>query len=293
FYKDNNFKMNDIMLVLKPTGAGVQSNHSTYTNDILGDVVGVPNKLVNAYFLLPASMKAKYGKVLSGAQQSQVLAPYGSGIRNIESQKPKKELRKGKEQKTIDDFIRQTGMNTSGFYSPQADMRYLQRQLDQIAPGYKVKQAKINQYGQGGGVYVIKPRGGMLKPQSLRKGKFQKLDNINSAFKIVIDGRMEGFKDSGLKQYMQKRGFKAKEIKEALKIDKDLFAEFPKSFANVDGGLQKGVGILNTINEHHKKLLAANKRKRKNKRSLEDLVNETIEFMYTLSGYKNEGGKGS
>jgi len=290
FYKDNNFKMNDIMLVLKPTGAGVQSNHSTYTNDILGDVVGVPNKLVNAYFLLPASMKAKYGKVLSGAQQSQVLAPYGSGIRNIESQK---ESRKGKEQKTIDDFMRQTGMNTSGFYSPQADMRYLQRQLDQIAPGYKVKQAKINQYGQGGGVYVIKPRGGMLKPQALRRGKFQKLDNINSAFKIVIDGRMEGFKDSGLKQYMQKRGFKAKEINEALKIDKDLFADFPKSFANVDGGLQKGVGILNTINEHYKKLLAANKRKRKNKRSLEDIVNETIEFMYTLSGYKNEGGKGS
>ena len=106
FYKDNNFKMNDIMLVLKPTGAGQQSNHSTYTNDILGEVVGVPNKLVNAYFLLPASMKAKYGKVLMGAQASQVIAPYGSGIRNIESQKkkskPQTETRKGKEQKTID-----------------------------------------------------------------------------------------------------------------------------------------------------------------------------------------------
>ena len=136
------------MLVLKPTGAGQQSNHSTYTNDILGEVVGVPNRLVNAYFLLPASMKAKYGKVLSGAQQSQVLAPYGSGIRNIESQKkkskPKKESRKGKEQKTVDQLLEQTQMSTDGFYSKFADMRYLQREFDAISPGYRVMLSLIH-----------------------------------------------------------------------------------------------------------------------------------------------------
>jgi hypothetical protein len=298
FYKDNNFKMNDIMLVLKPTGAGQQSNHSTYTNDILGEVVGVPNRLVNAYFLLPASMKAKYGKVLSGAQQSQVLAPYGSGIRNIESQKkkskPKKESRKGKEQKTVDQLLEQTQMSTDGFYSKFADMRYLQREFDAISPGYRVMRAKVNQYGQGGGVYVLKPRGGMLKPKDpSRRGKFQKMDAENEAMDIVMRGREAGFKDSAIKYYLRRRGFKAKEIADALKFDTDLFNIFPKSFANVEGGLKKGVAFINKLNDHYKKLVKANNRKRKNKKSNEDLVNETIEFMYTTPEYKNLGTKGS
>tara|TARA_Y100000361_G_scaffold110278_1_gene100268 strand:+ start:13409 stop:22297 length:8889 start_codon:yes stop_codon:yes gene_type:complete len=298
FYKDNNFKMNDIMLVLKPTGAGQQSNHSTYTNDILGEVVGVPNKLVNAYFLLPASMKAKYGKVLMGAQASQVIAPYGSGIRNIESQKkkskPQTETRKGKEQKTIDQLLEQTQMDVNGFYSKFADMRYLQKEFDAISPGYKVKRAKVNQYGQGGGVYVLKPRGGMLKPKDpSRRGKFQKMDAENEAMDIVMRGREAGFKDSAIKYYLRRRGFKAKEIADALKFDTDLFNIFPKSFANVEGGLKKGVAFINKLNDHYKKLVKANNRKRKNKKSNEDLVNETIEFMYTTPEYKNLGTKGS
>ena len=101
-------------------------------------------------------------------------------------------------------------------------------------------RAKVNQYGQGGGVYVLKPRGGMLKPKDpSRRGKFQKMDAENEAMDIVMRARNEGgFKDSEIKYYLRRRGFNAKEIADALKFDTDLFNIFPKSFANVEGGLK-------------------------------------------------------
>jgi len=83
FYADNNFDLNDIMLVLKPTGFGGKSNHSTYENDILGDVVGVPDIKVNAFDIMPTEVKDKY-KELSKSMQQQVVAPYGIGVKTIQ-----------------------------------------------------------------------------------------------------------------------------------------------------------------------------------------------------------------
>jgi ADP-Ribosyltransferase in polyvalent proteins len=85
FYKDNDFKLNDIMLVLKPTGYGGKSEHSTYENDILGEVVGVPDMKVNAFDIMPEDFKSKYKPEISRTEQSQAVAPYGSGIRNVQA----------------------------------------------------------------------------------------------------------------------------------------------------------------------------------------------------------------
>lgn len=84
FYADNNFDTNDIMLVLKPTEFGGKSDHSTYENNILGDVVGVPDIKVNAFDILPSDIKDKYKKDLGKSQQQQVVAPYGIGVKPIE-----------------------------------------------------------------------------------------------------------------------------------------------------------------------------------------------------------------
>ena len=84
FYADNNFGLNDIMLVLKPTGFGGKSNHSTYENNILGEVVGVPDIKVNAFDILPADIKNKYREDLGLSQQQQAVAPYGIGVKQIE-----------------------------------------------------------------------------------------------------------------------------------------------------------------------------------------------------------------
>jgi hypothetical protein len=84
FYADNNFDLNDIMLVLKPTEYGGKSKHSTYENDILGDVVGVPDIKVNAFDIMPSEIKDKYKEELSKSMQQQVVAPYGIGVRTIQ-----------------------------------------------------------------------------------------------------------------------------------------------------------------------------------------------------------------
>lgn len=84
FYKDNNFNQNDIMLVLKPTKIGGKSEHSTYENDILGEVVGVPNIKVNAFDIMTPEVKDKYKKVLQITEQQQAVAPYGIGVKQIE-----------------------------------------------------------------------------------------------------------------------------------------------------------------------------------------------------------------
>lgn len=89
FYQDNNFEMGDIMLVLKADKLGNKSKHSTYETDILGSVVGVPDSKVNAYDIMPAEIKDKYRDDMSRSEQSQVVAPYGIGIKEIS---PRKQL---------------------------------------------------------------------------------------------------------------------------------------------------------------------------------------------------------
>ena len=87
FYRENDFKQNDIMLVLKPTGVKEGSNHSTYSNTILGDVVGIPDTKIDAFELMPKEMRESM-KGATRTTTSQKVAPYGSGIRKVTSKKP-------------------------------------------------------------------------------------------------------------------------------------------------------------------------------------------------------------
>ncbi|MFN5252144.1 MAG: hypothetical protein ACK5DE_13985 [Bacteroidota bacterium] len=84
FYRENDFQLNDIMLVLKPKGFGGKSAHSTYENDLLGEVVGVPDTKINAFDIMPDDFKAKYSSEITRTEQSQAVAPYGAGIRKIQ-----------------------------------------------------------------------------------------------------------------------------------------------------------------------------------------------------------------
>ncbi len=92
FYKENDFKMNEVMLVLKPTGYGGKSNHSTYENDILGEVIGVPDAKVDSFDLMPEAVRKKYSETLGAAKKTQVVAPYGVGVREIQYPAKRKQL---------------------------------------------------------------------------------------------------------------------------------------------------------------------------------------------------------
>jgi hypothetical protein len=85
FYSDNNFDINDIMLVLKGDKLGGKSSHSTYEKNILGEVVGVPDKKINAFDILTKEYKEKLKEKDKDkkSQQQQIVAPYGTGIKEI------------------------------------------------------------------------------------------------------------------------------------------------------------------------------------------------------------------
>ena len=53
FYRENGFNQNDIMLVGKPTGLAGKASHSTYEFAISGEVVGVPDKKVDSWVIMP------------------------------------------------------------------------------------------------------------------------------------------------------------------------------------------------------------------------------------------------
>ena len=101
FFKDNDFKMGDVMLVLKPTAVGGKSKHSTYENDILGEVIGVPNIIVNSYDIMPEEIRNKYRDDLDRAQQQQVVAPYGIGLKKIKQVSERKKQKGFSKQEAI------------------------------------------------------------------------------------------------------------------------------------------------------------------------------------------------
>jgi len=135
FYADNDFKLNDIMLVLKPTGFGGQSNHSTYSNNVLGDVVGVPDRKINAYDLMTSEFKKEND--LKPSAQSQVVAPFGIGVKNIVAP----QFSKGNRDAIANENL------INGFYSPlektinesKQDKMPAKQWIDKFAKGEEAK----------------------------------------------------------------------------------------------------------------------------------------------------------
>jgi hypothetical protein len=90
FYKENGFGQNDIMLVGKPTAVSGKAPHSTYEFAISGEVVGVPDKKIDSWDIMPESIKEKYKDVIGGREektkpmQTKVIAAETGKIRELE-----------------------------------------------------------------------------------------------------------------------------------------------------------------------------------------------------------------
>ena len=146
---------------------------------------------------------------------------------------------------------------------------------------------------------VIAPNGRMVKPKEKRQGRMQKMDKENELVSLIAMGRNQGgFTDGGIREYLMrrmkdgKREFTTSEIDAALKVDTDLFTTMPKSFGNVDGGMLNGIKLLGKLTNFFKKKMAENKNRGKKKGtyikplSIEQIIEQTIEYLYTLPEYK-------
>ena len=84
FYKDNDFLQNDIMIVLKPTKVTDETYHSTYNKTIFGDVIGVPDRVINAFDIVNPLDMSTPGLTNRNLQATQVV-PMGIGTKTLKS----------------------------------------------------------------------------------------------------------------------------------------------------------------------------------------------------------------
>lgn len=209
FYSDNNFELNDIMLVLKPTGFGGKSSHSTYENDILGEVVGVPDKKINSFDIMPTELKDKYSE-LSKTQQQQVVAPYGIGVKEVakrtQSSLPIARLKKeGKTEKQISKYLQ-----SKGFTIEQATEAIL-----------NYNKQKMNTLQKQEGVFT-------------RDGRNKVITSLDSFKRMFLSA----------KAFLPKNAFIAKEnieagIKAQSKIASYLVNDLDVAIKNYDGDKEK------------------------------------------------------
>ena len=205
FYKDNNFEQNDVMLVLKPEGVSETSNHSTYENTILGEVVGVPDVKVDALQLMPKEMADKYaGKGRS--QASQGIAPYGSGVKEVSS--PKK-VAKSQKNTPAAKLAQQYNMNDRGFMGKGiVNIPLLKRKA--AALGLGIRQA-VN------GNYYFTKNGRKFNPFTVTRSD---KSSTNPIKKFVRDVRGLGYSEVAIETLLKRRGIKAEVIAEVMTTEK-------------------------------------------------------------------------
>lgn len=277
FYKENSFEINDVMVVIKPTSAREGSQHSTYQNEVLGEVIGIPDMKVSAFDIMPIEMVEKYKKQLGPSEQSQAVAPYGSGIRKISPP------RKKRNQQSIEQITQQYNINEdTGFMPKTANLSQLRKAVEPL--GFEAFKSKEDQYGRGGGLFIKQKGKARYKPKKTRKKR-----NQQSIVDYVNEGRDAGFRDDLIIDYLRRvRKLKMKDIKEVMDIPMGITMSLPKSFKNIKNGAVAGLKLFKKIETFIAKEKKLNKR-RKNKLSDAQIMTKAIEYLQKQPEYINEG----
>ncbi len=274
FYKANDFNINDVMVVIKPTSARDGSQHSTYDNEVLGEVLGVPDVKVNAFDIMPQEMVDKYKKQLTQQEKSQAVAPYGSGIRDVSE-------RQRRQQRTIEQVAQQYNMDNQGFIPKTANLSQLRKA---VAPfGLEARQARVDQFGRGGGLFLVR-NGRKFNPFAQPTRRRQQRTPVD----YISEGREAGFRDEIIVDYLRRvRKLKVKEIKDLMAIDSELLGALPESFKNIEGGAKAGLKLFLKV---EKFILNQNRLNTNRKKKLTDaqIMDKAIAFLENQVEYKNE-----
>ena len=79
------------------------------------------------------------------------------------------------------------------------------------------------------------------------------MSSNTSISSIVNLAREENIPDDAIRLLLKERGFRASEITEALKVQRDLLTYMPREFGNVEGGANVGIKLFNEIKDGVKK----------------------------------------
>ena len=147
---------------------------------------------------------------------------------------------------------RQYGMGDRGFFPPNINIQKVKSMFEPM--GYVAEKSKLGKYGGGGGVF-LRFNGVKFKPLAYT-GRQQK--SINE---FIEEGRKGNFRNAVLRDFLVRvMGKGAKVVDAALKVSDDMFEKMPKSFKNMQGGIQSGERLYNKIEAFRKKLELRNSR---------------------------------
>lgn len=239
FYKDNNFGLNDVMVVIKPTSAREGSQHSTYANEVLGEVIGVPDQKVNAFDIMPQEMVDKYQKELGASEKSQAVAPYGSGIREIAAAPRQRKA-------TVEQVAQQYNMGNDGFIPKTANLSQLRRAVEPFGLG--AQRARTDQFGRGGGLFLTR-NGRKFNPfKTTTRRRISTIEGQDLTIEgIIRAGRDQGFSDPAIRSVLRGRGFKAADINPAMELALLKDEVLPSAFQNIEQGAQEGLRMFRDL----------------------------------------------
>ena len=275
FYKENDFKQNDVMLVYKYTGTKEGSNHSTYANEVLGEVIGVPDKIINAAEIIDVPVKSIEGKPRS--VQSQVIAPYGLGKKKL---KPREQR-----EKTIQEVAQFYNVDTAGFANPMVDEFQFRKAAKPL--GYGVARAR------SGSLYVTK-NNKFINPYEIDTNQLTGRSQRSDDFYVDIADQLRNRKvREELIVDTLRRQYKLSEtkIKDILDIQSLTLGGVPDSFKKI--GDAAGLKLFLQLETFILKQRKANKKKPLSKTAEADSVinylMERPQFKALAETYKVKG----
>ena len=127
-------------------------------------------------------LKAKYKNVLTRTQQSQAVAPFGSGVRDIQSIQDR-------DQQSLGRFIDDNKLNERGFMPANIfNVGLLRKQAREF--GFGVKEARFREGYRAGEIsgYYLTKGGRFFNPRA----RYQIL-NTDNPVDIVVDARKNNF----------------------------------------------------------------------------------------------------
>lgn len=159
FYAENEFGANDVMIVLKATGVDETQRHATYNKSIIGEVIGVPDRRVNAINLLPEEQQVKLSSALKsgtpmGGASGATVRTLGTPLFETVETKPRREAMERKEE--------EAPRGKTASIAPFYRLRIRDRaDAERVAktPAYKNFESTLNDLADAMGVKIdrIKP----------------------------------------------------------------------------------------------------------------------------------------
>ena len=214
-------------------------------------------------------------------------------------QPPKPKREKSQEKRDIGmsevkKVAQQAMMNQFGFAPRTINQQLLRSQVKKLGPEYDIKQAKMNQSGQGGGWFITK-NGKFFNPFKVNQ-KF----NLSSPTKLtasnlvdlIVEARENNFRDAVIEDFLiNVKGFKPSVVRDAMVVKANNLKTLPKSFRNLAGGIQSGLKLFNRVLKYKTRLTNAGKL------SQGEIVDKVIEylekqpeFIKESDTYRSQGG---